>query len=115
MLWMRSLTSSTERLSVAKSLAMLTAVLPRLGDVARVHSYRPEVSFGTGCQAGVERHPFELSLEVLAEAALARLPEPRHLTEVDASGYGKITNPGLDEELLERLVNLLRGKGKSTT
>ena len=87
---------------------------PRL-DGESVDSYRPEVSFGTGCQAGVERHPFELSLEVLAEAALARLPEPRHLTEVDASGYGKITNPGLDEELLERLVNLLRGKGKSTT
>ena len=115
---MRSLTSSTERLSpdsTERALAMLTAVLPRLGDEARVDSYRPEVSFGTGCQAGVERHPVELSLEVLAEAALARLAEPGHLAEVDASGYGKITNHGLDEELLERLVNLLRGKGKSTT
>lgn len=79
-------------------------LLSRLGDVARVDSYRPEVSFGTGCQAGVERHPVELSLEVLAEAALARLAEPGHLAEVDASGYEKITNHGLDEELFERFV-----------
>ena len=79
-------------------------LLSRLGDVARVDGYRPEVSFGTGCQAGVERHPVELSLEVLAEAALARLAEPGHLAEVDASGYGKITNHGLDEEMFERFV-----------
>ena len=76
---------------------------PRL-DGESVDSYRPEVSFGTGCQAGVERHPVELSLEVLAEAALARLAEPRHPAEVDASGYGKEASHGLDEELFEGFV-----------
>lgn len=62
------------------------------------------MSFGTGCQAGVERHPVELSLEVLSEATLARLAEPSHLAEIDASCYGKITNHGLDEEMFERFV-----------
>lgn len=79
-------------------------LLSRLRDVAWVDGYRPEVSFGTGCQAGVERHPVELPLEVMAEAALARLAEPRHLTEVDASQYGKVTNHGLDGEMFERFV-----------
>ena len=43
-------------------------------------------------------------LEVLSKAALARVAIPRHLAEVDASGYGKEANHGLDEELFEGFV-----------
>ena len=62
--------------------------LSRLRDVARVEGYRPEVTVSNGGQSRVEGHPVEPLLEVLPEAALARRPEPRHLAEVDASGYG---------------------------
>ena len=79
-------------------------LLPRLRDVARVDGYRPEMPVGSGGQACVEGHPVELPLEVLAEAALARLAEPSHLAEIYASCYGKITNHGLDEEMFERFV-----------
>jgi len=65
---------------------------------------KARVSFGFVGQAGVERHPVELFLEVLAEAALARLAKPRHLAEVDASRYEKVTKHGLDEELFERFM-----------
>ena len=79
-------------------------LLSRLRDVARVEGYRPEVAVSTGGQSRVEGHPVEPLLEVLPEAALARHAEPRHLAEVDASGYGKVADHGLGEERFERIV-----------
>ena len=77
---------------------------PRQGWSCHGAGYRLKATTGFVGQAGVERHPVELFLEVLAEAALARLAKPRHLAEVDASRYEKVTKHGLDEELFEGFV-----------
>ncbi len=70
---------------------LLEHVLSRVVDVnVAVELLRPATSFHPGPIVEVAES------YIVAEAALARLSKPRHLAEVDASRYGKVTNYGLD-------------------
>ena len=55
-------------------------------------------------EMAVERKPVEGLPKVLAEAALTRTAEPRHLGEVHASGGCEIKFHGLDDECSERFA-----------